>query len=136
LNYTDGHNQQRFTCVEDAIATGGFDADLFPFFGGDYDPNIFLNAGVAPPTQCIDISEIPITPESEKRNNTLLFYGWQFASRYIDVWGRPSEYGIRSDLYIPGINDCISSSSNIPNCIQLLLEVPPKNIDKIEIAYR
>lgn len=136
LTWTDNYNPQRFTCVQDAIATGGFNPDRFQYFSGEYNHDAFINAGVAPYQECVQVTEVPVTEESQKKNNNRLFKTWQFRLRYIDIWGRPSEYSIISDLYIPGLNDCLSSSTNISRCVDLTFDTPPPNVDKVEIAYR
>lgn len=136
LSWADNHNPDKFTCVEDAISTGGYDPTYISYFDGDYDRDIFFSVGVAPDQNCIGIEEVPITEESKQKNNKMSLNTWQFRTRWIDVWGRPSDWSIISDLYIPGINDCLSSSSNISRCVNLIFSTPPPNIDKVEIAYR
>src|SRR5574338_737578 len=136
FNFTDGYNPQRTICVEDSIATGGFNSDLFPYFTGDYDKDIFINMGVPAPQDCVQIEDVPLDAESRQLNNKILFNTWQFRLRYIDVFGRPSEYGIISDILIPGINDGLSLSSNISRCVDLTFDAPTPLIDKKEIAYR
>lgn len=136
LMYTDGFNPPRFIAVEDSIATKGFNPTLFPYFVGNYNPFILINMGVPTPNDCISISEVQITPSSVVLNNALLFNTWQFRLRYYDVWGRPSEYGIISDMYIPGGNDCISSSSGLPRCLDLVFKAPTPQINQVEIAFR
>jgi hypothetical protein len=135
LMFTDGVNPQRFISVEDSISTNGFDPVLFPYFQGDYDPMILINMGVPTPKDCIGITEIPNTLTSEQQNNNLIFNTWQFRLRWYDVWGRMSEYGIISDMFIPG-NDCISASSGLSRCLNLLFKSPPPHINQIEVAYR
>jgi len=136
ITWCDNYNPNRFTCVEDAIATGGFNKNLIGYFSGNYDFENWINVGVAPDQDCIGIEEVPVTEESEQKNNTMLFKTWQFRTRWYDVWGRPSDYSIISDAYIPGLNDCLSSSANIARCIDLSFNTPPPNINKVEIAYR
>lgn len=136
LLFTDGVNPQRSIAVEDSIATNGFDASLFPYFNGTYNRSMLFNMGVATPKDCIEIIEVPVTPTSVSENNQLLFNTWQFRLRYIDVWGRPSEYGVISDEYIPGINDCVASSSSLPRCVDLIFNAPSPQINQVEIAYR
>lgn len=135
LFLADGFNPPRQICIEDSIATSGFDATLFPYFAGDYDPMILINMGVPTPSDCIGISEVAVTPSSIAVNNALLFNTWQFRLRYLDVWGRPSEYGIISDMYIPGTG-CIASSSALPNCLDLIFDAPPPHINQVEVAFR
>ena len=69
-------------------------------------------------------------------SNNLLFNTWQFRVRYVDVWGRPSEWGIISDMYVAGINDCISTSSNLPSCLNLTFDAGSPIVNTIDIAYR
>lgn len=135
LMFTDGINYQRQIAVEDAIDTNGFDPTLFPYFKGNYDPAILINMGVSTPSDCIGISEVTPTPTSTELNNNILFNTWQFRLRDYDVWGRPSEYGIISDIYIPS-QECITNSSNLARCLSLLFEAPPPHINQVEIAYR
>jgi hypothetical protein len=135
LFFTEGFNDQRFICVEDAIATKGFNPVIFPYFQGDYDPKLLINMGVPSSNDCIGITEVPVDVNSQGIPNKLLFNTWQFRVRHYDVWGRPSDYGIISDPYIP-IADCLSSSSGAARCLQLLLQAPPPYINQLEIAYR
>ena len=133
LIFTDAFNFQRQIAVEDSIATSGFDSTLFPYFQGDYDPMLLINVGVPTPGDCIGITEVPVT--GTESTNELLFNTWQFRLRYYDVWGRPSEYGIISDMYIPGTG-CAANSSSLPNCIDLSFDAPPSYINQVEVAFR
>lgn len=134
LMFTTGFGDQRQICVEDSIATKGYNPTLFPYFAGNYDRKLLINMGVPTPKDCIQVSEIPNTTPSE--NNAILFKPWQWRLRHIDVWGRPSEYGIISDMYIPAGNDCLASSSGLARCLNLTFDVPPPHINQVEIAYR
>lgn len=138
LIYVDGFegNCQRNICVEDSIATNSFDDNLFPYFKGDYDHCDLINMGVLTPSDCIGISEVPATVTSDVQNNKLLFNTWQFRLLYADVWGRPSEHGIISTLYIPAAGDCIASSSGLSRCLDLLFDAPPPYINSVQIEYR
>lgn len=134
--FTDGNDYQKFICLEDSFATNGFDAALFPYFVGNYDPCILVRMGVPTPKDCIAIDEIPLTDTTQQLNNNLLFNTWQFRLSYTDVWGRPSEYGIISDIYIPGGGDCITQNANLPRCLNLTFDTPPPHINAVEIAFR
>ena len=63
LIFTDGFNPQRQICIEDAIATNGFDPDEFPYFQGDYDPQILVNMGLPTSMECITVTEIRALPQ-------------------------------------------------------------------------
>lgn len=134
LMFTDGFGDQRQICVEDAIATNGYDPVLFTHFAGNYDRKILINMGVPTPHDCIEISEVENDDPTE--NNGLLFQTWQWRIRDIDVWGRPSEWGIISDTYIPFGNDCISTASGLPRCVDLTFNKRSPHINQVEIAYR
>lgn len=133
--YTDGFNFPRFFAVEDAIATKGF-TTLSNYFQGNFDTSTYINMGLPTPNDCIEVTEIPFDESTVALNNNLLFNTWQFRIRHYDVWGRMSEYGMISDMYIPGGNNCIALSSNLPRCLNLAFPVPSPLIDKVEIAYR
>lgn len=136
LFFTDGFNDQRFICVEDAIATSGFDVTLFPYFKGNYDRKILISMGSPTPNDCIKITEVPLDQTSVQLSNDLLYNTKQFRIRGIDVWGRPTEYGIISDMYIPGGGGCIEASTNLPRCLDLEFDAPPPHINQVEVAYR
>lgn len=136
LFFVLGNDHLRFICVEDSIDTQSFDSTIFSYFQGDYDKFILTSASVPTPTGCIEIEEIPLIDTTVVKNNNLLFNTWQFRLMYVDVWGRPSEHGQISDMYFPGGGDCISQSSNLPRCINLLFDAPPPHIDKIQVEYR
>ncbi len=136
LFFTDGATDQHFICVEDSIATNGFDPTLFPFFSGDYDPKILITMATPTPMDCIGVAEVPLDQDSVQLSNDLILNTWQFRIRTYDVWGRPSEYGIFSDLYIPGGGGCIQSSTNLARCLNLIFNAPPPHINQVEVAYR
>jgi len=134
LMFTDGFGDQRQICVEDAIATNGYDPALFTHFAGNYDRKVLINMGVPTPHDCIEVSEV--SNDNPTENNALLFQTWQWRIRDIDVWGRPSEWGIISDTYIPFGNDCISTASGLPRCVDLTFNKRAPHINQVEIAYR
>lgn len=72
---------------------------------------------------------------NNQKNNKLLFQKWFFMQRNVDVWGRPSEWSVRSSEYVPGINDCISNSNNIPRCLNLELDAGDPFTNTIEIGW-
>lgn len=136
LQWTEGFNPQGFIAVEDAIATNGFDPALFPYFKSPYDPCWLIRMGVPTPKDCIGIDEVDVTTSTIAENNRLLFNTWQFRLMDVDVWGRPSEHGIMSDMYLPGGGDCNPSSNNLPRCLDLSFDAPPPHIDKVQVEYR
>lgn len=133
-NYTDGYNYMRFICIEDAIATSGFDPALFPYFVSPDDKCLLINAGLTPPKGCMTITDVP--NDNAALQNNLRFNTWQFMVRYIDVYGRPSEWGDVSDIYIPGTNDCIGTSELLPRCVDLTFDAGNPLVNIVEIAFR
>lgn len=136
LMFTDGFNHQRQICVEDSIATNSYDASLFPYFAGVDDFTYQINMGLPTPLDCLKIDEVTPTEEDLTKNNFFKYNTWQLRIQGIDVWGRPTEHGIISDEYIPGINDCISNSNNLPRCIEARFPAGSPFIDKWVIEYR
>jgi hypothetical protein len=131
--YTDGSNYQKFICLEDSIATNSFDASQYPYFVSGWEQCDFINCGVPTP-DCPSIEEVP--NDNPALPNFLKFNTWQFRVQYVDVYGRPSEWGKISDLYIPGINDCINSSNLLSRCVDLIFNAGSPFIDKINVAFR
>jgi hypothetical protein len=135
LYWTDGLNYQGYLRVQDSIDTNGFDGETFGYFLGDYDKRPLIRMGLPTPKDCISYTEKPQDESDLGIINTLLFKTFQFRVSFIDVWGRQSEHGIISNLYIPGINDCISSSSNLPRCLLIDIVIDNPIIDKVQIEY-
>lgn len=133
-NYTDGYNYMRFICIEDAIATNGFDASQFPYFINPHDKCLLINAGVEPPKGCLKV--VNVQNDNAALQNNLRFNTWQFMVRYIDVYGRPSEWGDISTIYIPGTNDCIGTSELLARCIDLTFDAGSPLVNIAEIAFR
>lgn len=131
--YTIGTGYQKFICLEDVIATDSFNASLFPYFLSQWDKCNFINCGVPTP-ECPSIEEV--INDNPSLPNFLKFKTWQFRVQYVDVYGRPSEWGKISDLYIPGENDCISSSELLVRCLDLIFDAGSPLIDKINVAFR
>lgn len=143
LIFTDDFNPQRFISVEDAIITNGFDANLYPYFLVNdpvCDKCTWINLGVQPPMDCIEIDPIKrnLDDEEEKNRPNLLNYkSWQFRIKYIDVWGRESEHGVISDMYISTSGGgCVSDSNGLPRCLKLKFKAGCPFVDKIQIEFR
>ncbi len=134
LYWTDGLNYQGYLRIDDCIATNGFDDSKYPYFKGDYDRDILIRMGVPSLDYCISISEVPTTSTSVAINNDLLYKTWKFRARGVDIFGRPTEHGIIA-FYVPGINDCLSSSDNVPRCLNLGIRVTNPFIDTVDIEY-
>lgn len=132
--WVDGFNDTRFLCIEDSLSTKGFNASQFPYFKGAYDPTLLIDAGIPTPLDCLTVTEVVNT--DPQLPNELLFNTWQFRVTFIDVYGRPSEHGIISDLYVPGVNDCISSSNLLARCLDLTFKLDNPLIDKVQIEFR
>lgn len=136
LYWTNGFGYQGYLRTQDSLDTHYFDPLLFPYFVGVYDPKNYTRMGIPSPTDCITVTEIPVTDADAGLDNNRLFNTWQFRLRRVDVWGRPSEWGEINELNIPGINDCLSSSSNIPRCVTLSFDAGDPSVNTIEIAWR
>jgi hypothetical protein len=136
LMFTDGINQPRQICVEDSIATDSFNASLYPYFAGIYDRTYAYNMGIPTPLDCVELTEKMPTEEDLTKNNGFKYNTWQLRITDVDVWGRPSEHGIISDLYIPGINDCIANSNSLPRCLEARFPSGSPFVDKKIVEYR
>lgn len=135
LYWTDGYNYQGFIRFDDYLATNGFNEDDFTYFKGKYDKCTLVRVGLPTPKDCVTYTEVPHTTADDGLNNELLFQGLQVRITPIDVFGRPSEHGIISDLYIPGVNDCVAASNNLPRCLDLSIYVGNPLWDKIQVEF-
>ena len=141
LKWTDNYNYQGYLRVDDSIATNGFDATIFPYFAGTYDKCPIVRMGVPTPKGCINVTPIervtdPADPNYDvSKNNKMLNAKWFFIIRATDVWGRPSEWGARSEEYVAALNDCIANSNNIPRCVNLEFDAGNPFWNTIEIGW-
>jgi len=131
--YTLGTGYQKYICIEDSLATEGFNASTFPYFKSAYDKCNFINCGVITP-ECPVVDEV--ANDDPQKPNFLKFNTWQFRIQYIDVYGRMSEWGKISELYVSGMNDCISSSDLLARCVNLTFDAGTPFTDKINVAFR
>lgn len=137
LYWTDGFNYQNFLRVGDSMATNGFDANLFPYFAGSYDKCSLIRMGLPTPNDCIKIEEEPFNPLTDiGKNDNIKFSSWQFRILRTDVFGRPSEHGIISDLFFLAINECLGASDMLSRCVNLTFDAGNPIIDKVQIEYR
>lgn len=141
LKWTDGFGYQGFCRVQDSIDTDGFNPATIPYFVGNYDKAQIVRMGKPTPKGCITVTEVPrvtnpLDPAYDlDKNNTILFQKWFFSIRETDVWGRISEWGPRSVEYVPGINDCIANSANIPRCLDLEFEITNPFVNSVDIGW-
>ncbi|MEO7048934.1 MAG: hypothetical protein ABI091_26765 [Ferruginibacter sp.] len=137
LYWTDGYNYQGYLRVEDSIATNGFDPINYPYFAGTYDKCSLVRMGLPTPDDCIKLNQVPFNTETDiGKNNNEKFSTWQFRILDIDVFGRPSEHGIISDLYYISNNSCLSASDQLSRCVALTFPAGNPIIDKKQIEYR
>lgn len=137
LYWTDGFNYQGFLRFDDYLATNGFDENSFNYFIGDYDKCQMLRMGIPTPSDCIKIEQVPfdITTDIGKNNN-INYSSWQFRILFIDVFGRPSEHGMISDLFYLSNNSCLSASDMLSRCVNLTFDAGNPLVDNIQIEYR
>jgi len=135
LYWTDGFGYQGYLRFDDYLQTNGFDADIYPYFKGGYDRCSLVRVGLPTPKDCVTYTEVAHTVADDGLNNEFLFQGTQLRITPIDVFGRPSEHGVISNLYIPGVNDCIASSSNLARCLDVSIDVNNPLWDKVQIEY-
>jgi hypothetical protein len=140
LIFTINDGEVHSIFVEDCIATGFFDPDLFAYFNVN-DPECYrcnlLNLGLAEPMGCMSVTPIARDlndPDEADRVNRLLENPWRFRLKYVDIWGRESEWGDPSEMYLPTLGGACSPSVNA-RCLKLKFAAGCPHIDKILIAY-
>jgi hypothetical protein len=140
LIYTINDGEVRAIFVEDCIATQFFDPTTFPFFDV-HDTDCFrcnlTNLGVPEPVGCIQITPVARNlddPTELEKVNRLLNQPWRFRIKYVDVWGRESEWGDPSEMYIPTIGGACAPSVNA-RCLKLKFNAGCPTVDRIMLAY-
>ena len=137
LYWTDGKNYQGYLRFDDYLATNGFDAAKFQYFIGNYDKCPMVRMGLPTPNNCIKIDEVPFDPITDTgKNNNIKDSTWQFRILDTDVFGRPSEHAIISDLVFVGENKCLGASDMLSRCWDFTFDAGNPLIDKIQVEYR
>lgn len=137
LFWTNGIDYQGYLRFEDYLETNGFDATQFNYFDGNYDRCSMVRMGLPTPNDCIQIDQVPFNPATDTgKNNNLKSTTWQFRITNIDVFGRPSEHGLISDLFFLSNNECLGSSDMLSRCVNLIFDAGNPLIDKIQVEYR
>lgn len=143
LVMTDDYNDQRMICVDDCIATHGFDKLLFPYFNvndDDCDECSYFNLGLAPNKDCIVVTPVDrnlTDPNELLKHNKINYKAWEFRIKWFDVWNRDSLHGPISTKYINSIGGtCVQESTGLARCVKLKFSAGCPIIDKIQIEFR
>jgi hypothetical protein len=149
LIFTNNNGQQFMIDVDASIATNGYTTPYF-FHSSSYyyDPRELYHLGSGVPglfnptalNQSIGLNNPnPYTPTTADASlqNYLINSGWQFRIRTWDIWGRPSEWGVISSVYTVFIGSgCISTSNDLPRCVNLCFDAGNPLVKFITVAYR
>lgn len=77
-----------------------------------------------------------VIPDSSKQN-LLLNAGWQFRVRTWDVWGRPSNWSIISNVYTSLIGGgCYATTNSLARCVDINFDSGNALVKFIDIAFR
>lgn len=137
LFWTDGFSYHGYLRFEDYLLTNGFDPQTFSYFSGNYDKCSLVRMGLPTPSDCIKINQVPFDATTDTgKNNSIKSNTWQFRILRSDVFGRPSEHGIISDLFYLSNNDCLGSSDMLSRCVDLTFDAGNPIIDRVQIEYR
>lgn len=139
------NNQPRMLSVEDAIATSSFDYVAHPF----YDPlstnqaeidialEKYINLAVPTPMECIQVTAQKRLEPDKWKQNLMVYKGWQWRLKFIDVYNRESEHGIISDRYFTVIgSNCLAAGNSMPRCVRLKFHAGNALVNKILVEFR
>ena len=140
LCFTDNFNEPRCISVEDSIATGSFSTSFFTSTSANYIFDTLTTLGVPLPIKCLKLNNptayTPLTGDSLLQNNEIRI-AWQFRIKNIDIFGRESEHGIISDVYMTVVGGgCLIGSNNLPRCVNLCFDAGNPLVNQIAIEYR
>jgi hypothetical protein len=122
-----------------AIATAGFNANLFPYWSlmpPHFDRNEFFEWAVRPPMLKPAIRKLPNTPTDLGTLNRILDRAFQFCYQYIYTDGRQT---ITSPFSLPSIvksTDFLSNPDFLSKKIELELYAGSAMVESINIFYR
>lgn len=126
--WTNSLNDQGFLCVEHSIGSAYFNQAKYNRLITNYPKDDLLKLGIRAMNDCIGIKEVVSDTQGL---NKLKYKTWQFRISYIDVYGRPSEHGIISDLFFQ--SDCVG---DMIQCLDLSFDAGNPLVDKIRIEFK
>lgn len=139
LIFTNNLLRQYFISVEDSIATSSF-ALPAPYFAGSgtfYEPVTLIHLGVPTPISNIGITPVATVPGDAELQNQIVRQAIQIRVKFIDVFGRESEWSNISNNYISIVGGgCIGTSNTMSRCIDISFDAGNPLVDTIIIAYR
>jgi hypothetical protein len=137
--FTNSRGEIKMICEEDSILTDSFNAVKYPNLQADQVSKqcSFIQLGMDTPFYCPTFETIANVDTDVNIQNHLLYKSLQFRYRFIDVWGRRSEWSPISDQFVSAIGGaCINESSGLPRCLKLALHGGAPFVERIEIAFR
>lgn len=139
LIYTDGYNWQRWIPVRAAVATGGFDAEKFPYFklhAPHYDRQEFINYAVHPPMLPPVLTPVAVSPADYGKPNNLVDKSIQIAYVYILTDGRTSTLSPYSVPHVYARSGCSGNDANAVRCLKVDLYAGSALVEKIQVLHR
>ena len=140
LVFTNNRVLQCLIDVEASIATASYTTAYFTSFAAFYDRLELIHITPPLPIKCVKLNDpVAYTPQPDDANkqNMIINQGWQFRIRTWDVFGRPSEWGIISSVFMSVIGGgCINSSNGLPRCVNLNFDAGNPMVKFITVAYR
>lgn len=137
--FTDGMNWQRFINVEAAVATGGFDADDFPYWElrpPQFDRQEYIDLAIRPPMFPIVVTSVIPTADDIGKPNNIINKSIQFAAVFQNSDQRTSVYGPFSIPYIQKTSQCNFNTSGLSRCLNLNINVGSAMVERILLYQR
>lgn len=140
LIFTNNNGQQYLIDVTASGATNGYRTTYFTSSASHYNRLELFHLGAKTPINTIGLNT-PVayttTVADASLQNLLINADWQFRIRTWDVWGRPSDWGIISNVYITLIGSgCIATSNGLPRCVNINFDAGNPLVKYITLGYR
>lgn len=139
LMITDGKNWQRWILVNTAIATNGFDPNLFGYFKAQpphFDRDELLDWAVRPCMIKPLATTVPNTPADAGKKNNLSDVAVQFAAAYNYIDGRPTTLSPYSTPLIVNSSDFLNSADTLPKNARVIIYGGGTLVESVDIYVR
>jgi len=139
LLLTDGNSWQKWILVNTAIATGGFNAQLFPYWTlqpPHFDRRELLEWAMRPPMYCPTITSIANTPADTDQVNRVIDTAFQFACSRQNTDGRLSVFSPYSLPYFIKSEDYLNNPDSLPKNLLITFDAGSPMTEAVNIYVR
>lgn len=139
LTWTEASNWQRWVNVLAAVATDGFDAQRYPYWGvraPHFDRQALIDHATRPPMYCPQVAVVDPTDADKGKHNLLLKKVLYFAYQGLYTDGRATHLSPWSAPFSMNTQGCNINATNLPRCLELTLDGGNPLIERYRIFVK